>query len=323
MLASLALASGAPGRGLAQDATVVVALPTASLSFAPSYIAEDAKLWDRLGLKVKLTVIAGVGATSAVVAGGADFSNTAASAVLMANAHGQKLLAIGNTLDRPLIEIVLQSGAPGRGGSATADISQTLKGRTLAVDSVNGMSHAYLKYIFRRSGLDPEKDLTVAPMQPPNMLAAFQTKAVDGFAMSPPWTTIAAESGGVIAVSSPRGDLPELMPFAYNVIVARPDYCKAKADICRKLLAGYNQALAFLKDNPVDSADLLKRRFPQLKPDIVEKALEIVRSASPTTVAISDAGWSNTQEFSIAAGLLTPADRLSSFADLYTNDYGK
>jgi len=49
-----------------------------------------------------------------------------------------------------------------------------------------------------RGGLDIEKDVRIAPMDPPGMLAAMETKAVDGFATSLPFTTEAVVKGKAI-----------------------------------------------------------------------------------------------------------------------------
>ena len=39
--------------------------------------------------------------------------------------------------------------------------------------------------------IDPDHDITVAPMQSPTMAAALASHAIDGFSVSQPWTTSA------------------------------------------------------------------------------------------------------------------------------------
>src|SRR5690606_37575420 len=65
-VALLALAGlVAPGPARAQATTL--ALPATAVHFTPIYIAADAGLWKARGLDVKLPLIAGPGATNAVI----------------------------------------------------------------------------------------------------------------------------------------------------------------------------------------------------------------------------------------------------------------
>ena len=64
-----------------------------------------------------------------------------------------------------------------------------LKGKTIAIQGVGSIIHAWERFVAARGGLDPENDVRIAPMDPPAMIGALQTKAVDGFATSLPYTT--------------------------------------------------------------------------------------------------------------------------------------
>ena len=39
---------------------------------------------------------------------------------------------------------------------------------TIAVDAINSIIHAYVRFLAKRSGFDPE-EIRIAPMQPPNI----------------------------------------------------------------------------------------------------------------------------------------------------------
>src|SRR6266704_4484463 len=102
--------------------------------------------------------IQGVGATNAVIAGSADFAKAGGSTLTRANARGQKLVAIANTAERNIVAITLRKEfAPGFDPKAPLEKrAQALRGRTLAVDAINSIIHAYVRMLAKRAGFDPE-----------------------------------------------------------------------------------------------------------------------------------------------------------------------
>src|SRR5712675_1326836 len=126
---------------------VVLAVPNVALTFAPGYLAEDLGLFARHGLNVKSVVITGIGSANAVISGSADFAQISGATLTRAAARGQRLLGIVSTLNRPTIQIVLRKElATGFDPKAPLDKRiQILRGRTIAVDSINSVIHAYLR----------------------------------------------------------------------------------------------------------------------------------------------------------------------------------
>ena len=107
--AALGFAVGlGPTSGHAQDIEVLVALPATTLTFSSAFLAEDAGFYKKEGLKVSHRTIVGVGSPNAVIAGAADFTIGTGPVFLRAAASGQRLFAIANLIDRPLVEMVLR-----------------------------------------------------------------------------------------------------------------------------------------------------------------------------------------------------------------------
>ena len=72
------------------------------------------------------------------------------------------------------------------------------------------MVHAYLRIVATVGGLDPES-IRVAPMAGDNMLAAMQTRAIDGMSTVLPWTRKGTVEGSTVLVASgAEGDPPHL-----------------------------------------------------------------------------------------------------------------
>lgn len=318
----------APGSSLAQADQAVIALPATSLTFSATYIAQELGFWEKQGLKVKLALVSGIGAANAVLAGSVEFSSSSGPTVIRANARGQKLFAIANTIEKPMLEIVVSRDIARRANlsekSSVEKKASVLRGLRMAVDSVNSVVHGYLKYVARKGGVDPEREITVTPMAPPNMLAALKSGAIDGFTMSLPWPLIPVHEGQAVRlVSSARGDLPELNPFAYNLVITRHDFCDHKPNVCRAVVAGYQQALTYLQDKPKESLEVLRRRFAKMDPKVLAEAFELIRASSSRTGKIDEEGLAKAQEFMLAQGMIRPQERLKSFASIYTNKFAQ
>src|SRR5690242_9694296 len=172
---------------------VVLANPAESLSFSAAYLAEDLGVFKKNGLAVKMILIPGVGAFNAVVSGSAEFAQPSAITLTRAAAKGQRMLAIAETTNRPIIQVALRKDLAEAGGydpkASFEKRAALLRGRTIAADATGSLIHGYVLLMAKRAGLDPSS-VQVAFMQPPNMLAAFQTKQIDGYAMSPPWPLV-------------------------------------------------------------------------------------------------------------------------------------
>ena len=76
-----------------------------------------------------------------------------------------------------------------------AERAKALKGKTIGIQGVGSIVHAWERFVASRGGLDVEKDVRIAPMDPPAMLPAMETKAIDGFATSLPFTTRGGDQG--------------------------------------------------------------------------------------------------------------------------------
>ena len=198
---------------------VVMAVPGVALTFSAGYIAEDLGLFDKHGVRVKSVVIAGIGSTNAVISGSADFAQISAATLTRAAARGQRLLAIASTLNRVTVELVLRKEfAAGFDPKAPlAQRARLMRGRTIAVDSVNSILHAYVLLLARRAGYDPN-DIRIATMAPTSVLAAYAAKQIDGYAMSMPWPLPPVLDGtATLIASGPDGDPADMVPFGHNV----------------------------------------------------------------------------------------------------------
>ena len=316
-----------PTAASSQEIELIVALPAPTLTFAAAFIAEDAGFYKAEGLKVTHRNLVGVASVNAVIAGSADFTIGTAPVFLRAAASGQRLLAIANLVDRPLVELVMRKDVAAAAGitekSSFTDRAKALNGKTIGIQGVGSIVHAWERLVVNRAGLDVEKDVRIAPMDPPAMLPALENKAIDGFATSLPFTTQAVSKGAAIMLASGITDVPDLIPFAYDLVYTKPETCQQNRDKCLKIVRAYAKANQMIIERPAEALEILKKRFSTMDPALLAAAWEVVSKAHAKDIRVPLKGLENAEKVSLEAKLLKPEDALKSYDGLYTAEYVK
>src|SRR5262249_799755 len=244
---------------------------------------------------------------------------------LRAAAKGQRMLAIANLIDRPLVELVLRKDvAEGAGITPAMPLAQRAKalaGKTIGIQGVGSIIHAWERFVVSRGGLDVEKDVRIAPMDPPAMLPALDNKAIDGYATSLPFTTQAAVKGRSATPASATADAPDRLPFAYGLIYTKPETCAQNRDKCKRLVRALAAANKLIVEKPDDALGLLRKRFDKMDPAVLSAAWQVVAQAHARDIAVTVAGLDHSQRVSIEAKLLDQKEALASFDGLSSGDY--
>jgi ABC-type nitrate/sulfonate/bicarbonate transport system substrate-binding protein len=306
---------------------VTMALPAVGFPFAAAYVADGLKLWEKHGLKVKTVVIAGIGSTNAVISGSADFAQVSGLSLTRAASKGQRLLAIANTIDKPITEISIRKDVADAGHfdpkAPLEKRAQILKGHTFAIGGVNTVVHAYLRIIARIGGLDPEA-IRVAPMAGDNMLAAMQTKQIDGLSTVLPWTRKGVVDGSAVMVASgAEGDPDNLTPLAFNVIATRPDTCEKRKSLCQKMGRAIAEAMAYIRADAKGTLAILKKTFSKFDDAVLATSIEVIRKATPAVAVATHAALENAENFNVEARLMKPEEKLKSYDGLFTEAFVK
>ena len=314
----------------AADDEAILALPALNLGFATSYVADGMGYWTKAGLKVKIVEISGVGAMNAVLSKSADFSNSSGATIIRANIRGQKNIAIANTFTGLIHEMVVSKSLAQSAGitidSPIEKRAQALKGKKIAVNALNAIPHGMVRLFARKGSIDPERDITLAVMAPEASFAALKTGAIDGFVQSLPWSLIPVQQGyGVLMMSNLRAkpEFPELIPQIFNGIVARPEFCTEKPTVCARMADGYTQAMGYMHDHPKEAIALLQKRMSGEDPAILAEAYNLMLGWTPRTPKMSDEGWKKAQDLMAIAGMIKEDEKLTSFKEIYTNQYIK
>jgi NitT/TauT family transport system substrate-binding protein len=323
----VALVAGAPAMAQAPPPEhSIVSLPAENFGFLPFYIAQDRKIFERQGLDVQKVVLAGVATTNGVISGAADFGFSNGASLTRAAARGQKLLAIAIMSDKPVWAIMMSKKlADAAHFDPQAPLAERAKvfgmAHNFAIDSVNSVGHALTRIIEKIGGVDPES-LPVTPLGATEALAAFSRGAIDGFVSNPPWSEqILATGTAVIIANSLTGDPPWMTPFGSGVVITRPEFCAQHRSVCVKMGHSLVLAMAFVHEHPADALAILRARFPQIDPAVTERSFAVIEKSMPAKPEIVEAAIGNSDRLNIEAGFMKPEEKLSSYSDLFTNEY--
>lgn len=323
----IALCAGAAPAAAQPLEEATMALPAVGFPFIAGYVADGLNLFEKHGLKVRSIVIAGIGSTNAVISGSAEFAQVSALSLTRAAASGQRLVAIVNTTDRPITEISIRKDAAAAAGfdpkAPLEKRAQVLKGHTFAIGGVNTVVHAYLRIIAAAGGLDPES-IRVTPMAGDNMLAAMQTRQIDGMSTVLPWTRKGTVEGTTVLVASGvEGDPPHLSPLAFNVVAAKPDTCEKRRSLCEKMGRAFKEAIAFIRSDAKGTFTILKKTFGAFDDAVLADAIEVVRKATPERPVATAEQFANAENFNVEARLMKPEAKLKSYDGLFTDAFVK
>jgi ABC-type nitrate/sulfonate/bicarbonate transport system substrate-binding protein len=159
-------------------------------------------------------------------------------------------------------------------------------------------------------------------MQPEASLAALSSKQIDGLAEVLPYSTMSVHRGfGFVVASVPRGDFPELDPYASNAITALPSTCEEKPELCQRMVDGFAEAVAFIHAKPAEAAAILRKRIPNMDDATFDDAFKLTLAGIPKSLKHEEVGLRNAQELMLIGGMMKPDEKMSSFQDIYTNKF--
>jgi NitT/TauT family transport system substrate-binding protein len=329
MLAAALLASAAPLRAQPSGdlEEITIAYPGFALSLADIFIADDLGLWLKHGLRTKEVQIAGVGSINAVISGSVDFAEASALSTTRAAAKGQKLLIIASLHTRPMVQVSLRKSVADAAGIGPDTPFEkrgiALKDRTIAVDTINSVVHGYVRLIAVRAGLDPDS-VRVAPMQPLDMLAAYEKGQVDGMAQTLPWPMKPVQDGTAVMIGDgPKGEPADMNPSVNTVVVTKPETCEKRLSLCQKVGQVFAEIVDIIKDQPDDARAIFKKRFDTLDGKLMDAAFDEVRVATARPPVTSGDALRHAELFNVEAGLMKRDEMLQSYDGLYTDKYVK
>ncbi len=167
-------------------------------------------------------------------------------------------------------------------------------------------------------------DVRVAPMAPNSMLAAFQSKQIDGFAMSLPWPLKPVQDGeATLIASGPDGDPGDMVPFGHNLIVTRQDTCVQKKALCVAIGRVDRGRHRLHQDQAGRGVRAAEEAFSDARRQAAGCNVRGTAEGDAIAADPDRAAIENSETFNVDAGLLKPDEKLKSYDGIFTDEFVK
>ena len=322
--AAVVAAIGSTTVAQAANEKTSLSLPATTVTFMPVYIAKELGYWEKLGLDVDVHNIAGMGTTNAMLAGSVDFAVNSGPSVLRGNMRGQKMVGIALMASGVAFELDVSKKTAGK-LTMKAPFKQriaALKGKSVSVDRPKTVVEGFLRYIAAKGGLDPDRDFTMAFMDPSTAIAGLVGGSLDAAILNFPWTNGAQREGAVLLASG-LSDVDELLPTAATTTTTRPDFCKDHHSICLKLAQGYIKSHAYLLDHPNESAKIALKVMPNANLSDIKESLKALAKTTPRIPEYKASYFDHVQKLMLVGGMIKKDEvwKESQFSKIFTNEF--
>jgi NitT/TauT family transport system substrate-binding protein len=228
LLISLATPAGAAER-------FFISIPGPTLSYAHLYFGQERGFFAQEGLDLQVLVVRGVIGLSSLMSGEIDVTCHAGSG-LAAVLRGLPIKIINVTHDRPVHDLIVHPSI-----ATPAD----LKGKAIAVGSLEGTAAVITRRVLQAKGLDAQKDVTLLSMDSPARLQSLLSGKVAAGMVTPPTTFLAVDRG---FRTMARGR--DHLRYLQTGVVAPDAALKQKRGNIVRFLRGWNRSLKFYQENP-------------------------------------------------------------------------
>ena len=280
--AAAALLLLAPGAAHAQaKKEVIIGISSPSIAVSSGRVAKELGLFEKRGSDARFIILdSSAAAITALIAGSYNFIVSGVPEMVVASAHGQRVVAITNTYVGFATSMVLSTATAEKlakqGVTPSSPIEQRLKalnGVLLATPSATAIGSVVFKNAVQANGGTIRNTYMAQPAMP----AALETAAIEGFYSSAPfWAAPVVKGTGVLWINGPRGDLPaQFTPRITSQLQSRADYVKANPDVVRSVAGAFEDLGTAIKERPAD----VKAAFGRVYPDLDTKTLDLLFAA--------------------------------------------
>ncbi len=205
-------------------------------SQAVSFIAKEAKVFEKNGLDVEIIRIGGGSRViQAMLAGEIRVAHGSSPAVVEANLAGADLVIIASTVNVATFRMMV---AP------SIKTPNDLKGKKIAISRFGGQTDTLTRYLLDRWKLDPSKDVTLLQSGGgAETAAAMVSKAMDAGLVNPPLHLNLADAG--FRTLANLGEMG--VPYTSGSIVTTRSFVKSNPDILRRVMRSLLEGIKIYK----------------------------------------------------------------------------
>lgn len=236
---------------------------------APLYVAQDAGIFRKHGLRLELIFIAGGSlSTQALIGKSLDLLQTGGPPFLNAYLRGARLKIIGGVTN--ILPYVLIT-------SARVANAEQLRGKKIGISRFGSNTDYVVRLALGILGLTPA-DVTVLQVGgSQSRLVALKAGTIDATVLSPE-EAMAAQKLGL----NPLLDfVAKGVEFPHVNIVAREEYLQEQAPLVKRFMAAYLEAIRFFKTHKEEAVRKMMLLSRLNDREIAEKAFDVYTRSLP------------------------------------------
>ncbi len=252
-----------PRPGIAQMTPLKVAYPTTVGAIAVLWVTKEAGLFEKQGLDVTLIFVSGSSKiVQAMLAREIPIAETAIPAVIQANLAGADLVMLAGPNHKPGQKLMVKPEI-----KSPAD----LKGKKLGVTRFGTSDDFLLRYILKKWGLQPDRDVALIQMGgSQETLAGLVSGGIDGGGLSSPLNLRAKKLGLHMLV-----DLSAIgVDYQGAGVVTTRSFVRDNPDTIRRYLKAYVAGLHRLKTDREFSLKVLAKYTLVTERDLLEETYQ-------------------------------------------------
>ena len=264
----LLLAESNHSTGFAQDKPLKkISWGVTSLSASNwiPWVAKEAKIYEKYGLDVELILVKGSGQTSTAILGGSLFAAPVAlPTVMLADLSGADLINIAHTVPGVQSKLLVKQ---------EIKRPEDIKGRRIATSSLGSLGDFLFRYIIRKYGMDPNRDVTWLSIgTPPERLQALVSGNVDAADLSYPTDAQALRMGYRVL-----WDARKEVVYPSMSVVTRRKNIQDDRDTVMRMLKAHIEGIAYFKSHKDFSLKVLSKYLRTNDRELLEGSYEIFK----------------------------------------------
>lgn len=229
------------------------------------WLAKEAKIYEKNGLDVELILLRGSGQTSTAILGGSIFAAPVAlPTVMLADLGGADLVNVAHTVPGVQSKLLVKQ---------EIKRPEDLKGKRIATSSLGSLGDFLFRYILRKHGLDPNRDITWLSIgTPPERLQALVSGAIDAADVSYP-SDAQGERMGYRAIFDARKEVV----YPSMSIVTRRKTVQEDRDTVARMVRSHVEGIAYFKTHKDFSLKVLSKYLRTNDRGLLEGSYELYR----------------------------------------------
>ncbi|HEY7167793.1 MAG TPA: ABC transporter substrate-binding protein [Candidatus Binatia bacterium] len=229
------------------------------------WVAKDARIYEKNGLDVQLVLVKGSGQTSTALLGGSLFgAPVALPTVMLADLGGADLINIAHTVPGVQSRLLVKP---------EIKRPEDLKGKKLATSSLGSLGDFLFRYIIRKHGMDPNRDIIWLSIgTPQERLQALQTGVVDAADLSYPVDAQAERLGYHVLF-----DARKEVVYPSMSVVTRRRNIQDDRDTVMRMVRSHVEGIAYFKTHKDFSMKVLSKYLRTNDRELLEGSYNIFK----------------------------------------------